>query len=95
MIEFSAIDGGVRFGVKAVPGASRDESAGEHGGAVKVRTSRPAERGKANAGIVKLLAKALGVKKNAVRIVSGQTSPSKTVEVMGLTVAEASARLAG
>ena len=94
VIEFIPIDNGVRFGVKAVPGASRDGIAGELGGALKVRVSRPAERGKANAAIVKLLAKALGVKRHAVRIVSGKTSPSKTVEVAGITAAEAASHLA-
>ena len=93
MIRITAIDGGVRFAVKAVPGASRDALAGEYAGAVKVRVSRPAERGKANDALCKLLAAALGVRKNAVRIVSGHTSPVKAVEVRGVTVAEAAARL--
>jgi uncharacterized protein (TIGR00251 family) len=93
MIEITPIPGGVRFPVKAVPGASRDQIVGAHGGAVKVRTSQPAERGKANAGIVRLLAEAMGVKRSAVRIVGGMASPSKVVEVDGITVEQAAGRL--
>jgi len=41
------------------------------------------EKGRANAAVVETLAEALGVAKNALRIVSGETSPLKTVEVEG------------
>jgi uncharacterized protein (TIGR00251 family) len=95
MIDVRAIPGGVRFAVKAVAGASRDQLAGAHGGAVKVRTSQPAERGKANVAITRLLAAALGVKPAAVRIVSGPASPMKLVEVQGITPEEAVRRLMG
>ena len=89
MIEFIPIDGGVRFAVKAVPGASRDGIAGELGGALKVRTSRPAERGKANAAIVKLLAKTFGVPKSHIEIIAGQSSRQKRVAIDGITMAQA------
>ena len=41
------------------------------------------EKGKANAAVVEVLAAALDLPKSALRIVSGETSPFKTVEVVG------------
>lgn len=41
------------------------------------------EKGKANAAVVEVLAEALNLPKSALRIVSGETSPLKTVEVDG------------
>ena len=43
------------------------------------------ERGKANQCLLKFLAKQLGVKKNAVSIISGKTSPVKHVQVSGIS----------
>jgi len=41
------------------------------------------EKGKANAAVIEVLAEALGLPKSALRIVSGETSPLKTVEIDG------------
>lgn len=83
----------VRLPVKVVPGSSRDGVAGWLGDALKVRVTAPPERGKANASVEKLIAEALGVPKEAVRVVAGGTSPHKTLAVSGLSAAEVRARL--
>lgn len=59
------------------------------------RVHAPASEGAANREAVELLAKALGVPKSAVRIVRGQKSRSKEIDVAGLSAAEARARLTG
>jgi len=41
------------------------------------------EKGKVNAAVIEVLAEALGLPKSALRIVSGETSPLKTVEIDG------------
>lgn len=87
-------DGSVRFAVRVQPRASRSEIAGVHGDAMKVRLSAPPVDGAANAALVELIAEALGVGRRAVRIVSGESSRSKVVEVEGVTAA-AVLRLAG
>ena len=84
----------VRFAVRVQPRASRSEIVGLHGDALKVRLSAPPVDGAANEALVELVADALGVAKRAVRIVSGESSRSKTVEVEGVTAA-AVLRLAG
>lgn len=90
-----AIDGGVQFAVKVVPGAARDRIVGPYGDALKVQVAAPPEAGKANARLCELLAEALGVPTRAVTVVSGQQNPHKVVAARGVTVAEAVARLPG
>lgn len=87
-------DGSVRFAVRVQPRASRSEIVGVHGDAMKVRLSAPPVDGAANEALVELIAEELGVGRRAVRIVSGESSRSKVVEVEGVTAA-AVLRLAG
>jgi len=84
----------VRVAVRLAPRASRDQVMGSHGEALKIAVTAPPVEGEANARLVKLLAKRLGVAKGAVRIVSGESARDKVVEVAGVTAAEAAARLA-
>ena len=69
--------------VKVVPGSSRDRVAGRYGEGVKVQVSAPPEGGKANRAVEELLAAALGVKAQQVRVVKGHSSPRKVVQVEG------------
>jgi len=79
------VGGGVVLAVKVVPGSSRSSIGGLLDGMLKVKISVPPEKGKANQCLVKFLAKQLGVKRNAIRIISGQTRPVKRVEVLGIS----------
>lgn len=72
-----------------VPKASRTRVVGWMGGRLKVQVAAPPERGKANAAVEELLRGLLGA---AVRVVAGETSPLKVVEV-DLSEAELRARL--
>ena len=83
----------MRLSVKVVTKSSRDRVAGWMGDTLKVCVTAAPERGKANAAVVEVLSDALGVTRSAVRIVAGETSPRKTVEVDGLDEAEARRRL--
>ena len=85
----------VRLPVKVVAGASRSEIAGWSAGRLRVRVSAVAERGKANAALIRLLADRLGLPASALRLIAGKTSVRKTVEISGLGAAEMRARLAG
>jgi hypothetical protein len=79
------MDGGVIFSAKIVPGSSRTAITGLLNGKLKIKVSAPPEKGKANQCLVEFLAKQLGVKKNAVSIISGQTSEVKSVQVSGIS----------
>ena len=67
---------------------------GRYGDTWKVRVAAAPERGAANAAVVDLLARTLGVRLRAVRLVSGLGSRDKIVEVEGLGPDETEARLA-
>jgi hypothetical protein len=69
------------------PRASRSEVVGLHGAALKVRVHAPPVGGAANEALVELLAERLGVPRRAVRVVAGETSRAKTVEIDGTTEA--------
>ncbi|HPC95030.1 MAG TPA: DUF167 domain-containing protein [Sedimentisphaerales bacterium] len=76
---------GVVLVAKIVPGSSKTALAGLLDRMVKVKVAAPPERGKANDCLIAFLAKQLGVRKNAVRIVAGQTNPVKHVRVDGIS----------
>jgi len=77
-------DDGVVFSVKVVPGSSKTAVCGLLDGIIKIKISAAPEKGKANKCLLEFLAKQLGVKKNAVRIISGKTNPIKHIQVQGL-----------
>ncbi|MCC6927883.1 MAG: DUF167 domain-containing protein [Gemmatimonadaceae bacterium] len=77
--------GAVRFPVRVQPRASRTELAGVQQGALKVRLQAPPVEGAANEALVKFLADVLDVPRRMIRIVAGDASRSKVVEVAGLS----------
>ena len=50
---------------------------------IRVRVTAVPDKGKANAAVIVLLAKALGVPKSAISVVSGETARLKTIAVAG------------
>lgn len=65
--------------IRVQPKAARDQVAGLHGGALKVRITAPPTEGKANGHLVKLLAKELGLAKGAVTVEQGAKGRDKTL----------------
>lgn len=79
-----AADGSVILTLHIQPGAKKTEIAGLHGEALKIRLAAPPVDGKANAALIAFLAKACGVSKSSVELVSGDTSRAKRVRVSGV-----------
>ena len=77
--------GTISFRVRVQPRASKDEIAGEMEGALKVRLQAPAVEDRANEALVEFLARLLKRPKAAVRILSGERSRTKRVEINGVT----------
>ena len=80
------VPGGAEVRVRAQPNASKDAIEGLGADAsgqtfLKVRVRAVPEKGKANAAIEKLLAKALGLPGSAVVIEKGETQRIKTVRI--------------
>jgi uncharacterized protein (TIGR00251 family) len=94
VIRFDPVEDGVEFDLKVVPGSSRERIAGEYDGRLKVAVTLPAEGGKANRAVVRLLAERLGRARREVEIVSGHGSPFKRVRVTGTTIERLRASLA-
>lgn len=65
------------------PGARAHAVVGLHGDALKVCIAAPALDGRANAALVEFLAERLGVARRDVRLVSGERSREKRLEVRG------------
>ena len=85
MIEVLEKDGAIIVGVRVQPRASKDEIAGEMEGALKVRLRAPAVENRANDALVEYLAQLLKTSKSAVRILSGDRSRTKRIEIRGVT----------
>lgn len=84
-----------RLRVRVSPGARRIAVAGRVGEVWKLRVTAPAEGGRANAAVVRLLAETLGLPRRRVALVSGHGARDKVVELDGLDPAEATRRLEG
>ncbi|MCP4386960.1 MAG: DUF167 domain-containing protein [Gammaproteobacteria bacterium] len=74
----------IRLQIKVVPGAAQSSITGWLGDRLKLRVNAAAEKGKANAAVGALIAKTLGLHKTAVRVVAGQTTSCKTIEICGI-----------
>jgi uncharacterized protein (TIGR00251 family) len=94
-LEMTDRAGAVRFSVHVRPRSSRSAILGVREGALDVALTAPPADGAANAELVKLLARALEVRRGDVNIVAGASSRSKLIEVNGTSAADARARLAG
>jgi uncharacterized protein len=75
--------------IRVQPRAKRSEVAGERGGAVVIRVSAPPVDRKANEAVCRLIAERVGVPKSAVRIVRGESSRDKVVQIDGLSADDA------
>jgi uncharacterized protein (TIGR00251 family) len=85
MLEVQEREGAVILPVRVQPRASKDEIAGEMNGALRVRLQAPAVENRANEALVDFLAQLLKTPKSAVRILSGERSRTKRIEIRGVT----------
>ncbi len=81
-----------RLTVHVVPRASRTETAGEYGDALRIRLAAPPVDGKANKELLRFLAERLSLPASAPALVSGQTGRRKVV-LLPMSPGEVAARL--
>lgn len=93
---------GAMLRVRVTPNAGADRIEGgeirdDATAVLRIRVAAVPDKGKANAAVVALLAKALGTPKSAISVVSGDTARLKTLEIAGepAALAESLDRLAG
>ena len=82
--------------LRVTPRSARDAIEGiDDEGALRVRVTAAPADGAANKAVIKLLAKALGVPKSALTLVSGASSRHKRLRVDGVDAALVQARWPG
>lgn len=79
--------GSVTVDVLVQPRASRAKVGPIHDGRLKVAVTSPPVDGEANAAVIELFAKQLGIARGAVEVVAGTTSRRKTLRISGVTAA--------
>ena len=84
---FRADADGLLIVARVSPKASRNAVLGvmptPEGEALKIAVTAPPDKGKANAAVVALLAKAFGVAKSSVSVIAGETDRRKTLRIGG------------
>ena len=73
----------MRFSIRVKPGSARPSVGGEHDGALIVRVSARAVDGKATEAALTAVADSFAVRRSAVRLVSGASSRTKIVDIVG------------
>lgn len=73
-----------RLRLRVVPSSARAEIVGRHGDAWKIRVAAAPEQGRANDAVLRLLADALSLPRDAVTLVSGHGGRDKIVELAGV-----------
>jgi hypothetical protein len=71
--------------VRVVPRSSNEGVAGFEGGVLRIRLNAPPVEGKANDALVRFLAKAVGVPKSRITLVTGEKGRNKIVRIDGIT----------
>ncbi len=85
MLNLTVEKDAVLLPVKIVPGASRTRYLGEWESRARIAVAAPAEKGKANKAVTNFLARLLAVRRSDVTVVSGHTSPLKTIRIEQVT----------
>jgi len=94
MIELVPHPDGVVLRVKAQPGGRKNAIRGEQHGSLKVSVTQVAEKGKANAALLELLAKQLQLKRSQIELIAGETQSQKRFLIRGISRDDLAVRIA-
>ena len=85
---------GVALDVLVQPRASRPRLGPIHGDRIKLAVTAPPVDGEANAAVIELVARALGVALAAVAVTAGHSSRRKTLAIRGVDAARVASAIA-
>ena len=74
-----------RVTVYVQPRAAKTETAGLHDGCIKIRIAAPPADGAANRALMEFVAQRLGIAKSRVRLIAGESSRRKVIEIDGVS----------
>lgn len=88
MPAWRSVAGGILVTLRVTPNAGADridgaENRDDGTTVLRIRVTAVPDKGKANAAVIALLAKAVGVPKSAITLVSGDTARTKTLRIAG------------
>lgn len=72
----------MRIELKVIPRAKKEILEKISNNNYRVKVTAPPEKGKANKRVIELLSESLGIKKRDIRIISGETSSRKILEII-------------
>ena len=72
----------MKIELRVIAKAKREEVRKISENTYRIKVTAPPEKGKANKRVVELLSEELGIKKQDIRIVSGETSNRKIIEIV-------------
>jgi len=93
MIDLLSHPDGVIIPVKAQPGGRKNAIRGEQNGALKVSVTQVAEKGKANAALIEVLAKELQLKRSQIELIAGETQSQKRFLIRDISCDDLSVRI--
>lgn len=85
---------GLRLAIRVTPRAGRNSVEEVRDGRLLVKVTAPPDDGKANAAVIKLLAKELGIAASSIELLSGATSREKLLLLRGMALCAAATKLA-
>ncbi len=71
----------MKLHIKVIPSSSKDCIVGWLQNVLKIKVKAPPEKGKANKAVISVLEKSLNLPKGSVKILSGETSSRKIIEI--------------
>jgi uncharacterized protein len=83
-IPFKKSKKGITIKIKVEPRSSRKGISGVIGDTLKIRVNSPPVGGAANEELIDILSEEFGIRKTAIKIVRGNSSKDKLVEVVGI-----------
>lgn len=93
MLHIKTVPQGLSIQVRVAPRAAQNKVGDVSGGVLKVRLTAPPVEGAANIALVKFLAKALGLHRRQVSLLSGHKTRNKRLLIQGLAPTELLKRL--
>ena len=82
----TSYDASVHLKVKITPGSSKNRILGPHGDALKISINAAPEKGKANQTLISFLGKVLKIPRQNISVISGPTSPIKTLQLINIEI---------
>jgi uncharacterized protein (TIGR00251 family) len=70
-----------RISIKVIPNSSTTDIIGWLGDQLNIKLAAPADKGKANIALVKLLSKALSLPRRSIKILTGHTNQLKVLSI--------------